>query len=83
MWDWLLAQAQQASPFIAVFCLLMLAGAGIVIRILYKQHLTDADALRVLASESTIALVRVARVLERQTVMLNARSRRRSGSRDE
>lgn len=41
MWGWLGTQAQSASPFVAVFCLTMLALAGVVIKKLWNQHLED------------------------------------------
>jgi len=38
--DWLLTQAQTASPFVAVFCIIVL---GTVVPVLWRRHLKDQD----------------------------------------
>ena len=67
MWDWLGTQAQSASPFVAVFCLLMLGICGTVIRKLWQQHLSDHQALLAVSRASTEANTAVALAIERST----------------
>ena len=67
MWDWLGAQAQTASPFVAVFCLFMLGGAGLVISKLWRQHLDDHLAIVAISKANTEANSAVAIAIERST----------------
>ena len=60
MWDWLGTQAQSASPFVAVFCLMMLGVCGAVITKLWRQHLDDHQALLTVSRSSTEANTAVA-----------------------
>lgn len=46
MTDWLATQAQQASPFVAVFCLIGLGIAGLVIKALWNQLLFERQQHR-------------------------------------
>lgn len=67
MWEWLGTQAQNASPFVAVFCLFMLGLAGTVIAKLWRQHLEDHAALLTVSKASTDANNAVALAIERST----------------
>lgn len=60
--EWLLAQAQTASPFVAVFCLVV---SGLGFRVLWKQHQLDLKEIKGLNSAYTKAMTATARALER------------------
>ena len=67
MWEWLGVQAQNASPFVAVFCLMMLGIAGTIINKLWKRHITDHEALLTISNSSIQANNAVAMAIERST----------------
>lgn len=65
MWDWLVIQAQTASPFVAVFCLATTAGSVKVCAILWKQLLFERTEHRKAEKDSTAASNRVAGAMEK------------------
>lgn len=67
VWEWLGTQAQTASPFVAVFCLLMLAICGGVIGKLWKQHVADHETLLTVSQSAIQANTAVALAIERST----------------
>jgi len=56
--DWLLQQAQTASPFVAVFCLTACA-------VLYRQHIRDQITILSMAKSQGEAMTSTAVALER------------------
>lgn len=56
--DWLLSQAQTASPFVAVFCL---GACGV----LWHTHIKDQRTILSMASSMTRALLASARAMEK------------------
>lgn len=67
MWEWLGVQAQSASPFVAVFCMMMLGVCGAIITNLWKQHIEDHQALLTVSRASTEANNAVALAIERSS----------------
>lgn len=55
--DWLLQQAQTASPFVSVFCL---TAAGV----LYRQHIKDQATILSIANSSNEAMAKAAVAIE-------------------
>lgn len=62
--DWLLAQAQGASPFVASFCLLSLGCTVAVIKVLWKQINFERAEHRRSEEATTGAINKVATSLE-------------------
>lgn len=71
--DWLTSQAQQASPFIAVFCLSMLT---IVTGVLWRTHVRDQKTILEMSKAYGEALVSSAVAMERLTSAVINRGRR-------
>lgn len=71
--DWLLAQSQQASPFVAFFCLTVLGGGVLVVRILWKQLLFERAEHRKAEGAFTVAAVRTAAAVEKLATSLGPR----------
>ena len=69
MFDWLTLQAQNASPFIAVFCLAMLAIAARVIKLLWQRHLDDTATILAVSNASIQANNAMAAAIERSTAL--------------
>lgn len=60
--DWLLQQAQTASPFVAVFCLTAL---GIVVPLLWRQHIKDQVTILAITKEGNEAMLAISVSMER------------------
>ena len=73
--EWLLAQAQSASPFIATFCMVMLGLAARVLWVLWRQHLLDVKEIKGLNGAYTKAMTASARALERIAASAERRKR--------
>lgn len=56
MWEWLQSQAQQASPFIATFCLLTDGLLVYAIKLGARQLLLERSEHRISEKETAIAL---------------------------
>lgn len=67
MWDWLGTQAQSASPFVAVFCLVAVGVLVGVIRKLWIQHIEDHEAIMSISKASNEANSAVALAIEKST----------------
>ena len=67
MWDWLTTQAQQASPFIASFCMFMLLGAARVIQQLYRANESKQKTIIEISTASITANNAVALAIERSS----------------
>lgn len=61
--DWLLQQAQTASPFVAVFCLMALG-------VLYRQHIKDQATIIAMAKSAGEAITKSAVAIEGLTGMI-------------
>lgn len=86
--DWLTTQAQQASPFIATFCLLALGVVGGIARMIWKQLLFERAEHRTAERDSADAHRASAKAMERLAVTVNLavmqdrrRARRRATAR--
>lgn len=75
--DWLLAQAQQAGPFVAFFCLTVSGGGVWVVRILWKQLLFERSEHRKAEEAFTVAAVRMATGMEKLAASLGPRRGRK------
>ncbi len=65
MWEWLTSQAQSASPFVAVFCLLGLAT-------LWRENLKKEKTILSLTQSFGAAMTSVAVALEKGTAATQA-----------
>ncbi len=72
MWEWLGTQAQTASPFVAVFCLFVMAVLARAITKLWDRHLKDQETIATISQASSAASNAVALALERSTLSTTA-----------
>lgn len=75
--EWLTTQAQQASPFIATFCLLAMGGVGAIGRMIWKQLLFERAEHRAAEKSFTDSAMAMAKATERLAAAVD-RPRRRS-----
>lgn len=73
--NWLMTQAQQASPFIAVFCL---SALGVVTSVLWRTHVKDTKTILEMSRSYGEAMNATSLAMERLTsaVVNNGRGRR-------
>lgn len=67
MWEWLTSQAQSASPFVAVFCLLGLAT-------LWRENLKKEKTILSLTQSFGAAMTSIAVALEKGTAATQAQT---------
>ena len=72
MWEWLGTQAQTASPFVSVFCLVIVGALARVISKLWERHLRDQETIATISQASSAASNAVALALERSTLSTKA-----------
>lgn len=72
--DWLTAQAQQASPFIAVFCM---SALSVVTSVLWRTHVKDQRTILEMSKAYGEAMIASSVAMERLTsAVVNNRGRR-------
>ncbi len=69
--EWLQTQAQQASPFIATFCLFALSIFGVVLRMVWKQLLFERAEHRTSEKAFTDSALLMAKAMERLAVTVD------------
>lgn len=67
MWEWLGTQAQTASPFVAVFCLIVVGALSSVVAKLWNRHIKDQEIIVSISKSSSDANNAVALALERSS----------------
>jgi len=67
--DWLLQQAQSASPLFAF-------GALVALGILWRQHLKDQKTIETMSIQMTRSMVATARALTKMATVINQRASR-------
>lgn len=69
--DWLLTQAQSASPLFAV-------GALVALGVLWRQHVKDQRTLEIMGQQMQRSMVATARALTKMATVIDRRSRTKS-----
>lgn len=66
--DWLLAQAQSASPLFAV-------GALVALGVLWRQHVQDQRTIKAMGDQMNRSMVATARALTKMAGVINTNTR--------
>lgn len=70
--EWLIGQAQTASPFIAVF---MMVVGGSAVLVLWKQHQKDQQRLESITAQGNRAMTAAAKALTKLATKIEATKR--------
>lgn len=72
--EWLIEQAKVASPFVAMFSLLV---SGFAVKVLWAQHQQDQKTILELSAELKRSMTATARALARLAAMIDSSKQQR------
>lgn len=70
--EWILEQAKTASPFVAVFCLMV---SGLAVKVLWGQHQRDQQTILSLSGELKRSMTATAKALAKLAAMIESSGR--------